>query len=123
MVKLPSEVWVSKREDAGAAASLFGLGGGFGFRRAARAASQFPDRVAVQLEPVCGVDQAIPLSVLADWNESQAMADGWDVWFGIQTQWVPYAAIGTPDEVEYIAATRNTMSRVRRNARRRGCSG
>ena len=51
----------------------------------------------------------IPLSVLADWNESQAMADGWDVWFGIKTQWVPYAAIGTPDEADYIAATTNTM--------------
>ena len=51
----------------------------------------------------------IPLSLLADWHESQAMRDGWDVWFGIQTQWVPYAAIGTPDEADYIAATTNTM--------------
>ena len=51
----------------------------------------------------------IPLSLLADWQESQAMAEGWDVWFGIQTQWVPYAAIGTPDEADYIAATTSTM--------------
>ena len=40
----------------------------------------------------------IPLALLADWNETLAMAAGWDVWFGITTQWTPYAAIGTADE-------------------------
>ena len=42
VVKLPSEVWVSKREDAASAASLFRLGGRFVFR-CARAAAQFAD--------------------------------------------------------------------------------
>jgi hypothetical protein len=23
---------------------------------------------------------------------------GWDVWFGIRSQWIPYDAIGTPAE-------------------------
>ena len=40
----------------------------------------------------------IPLKLLADWDETAAMAAGWDVWFGIPTQWTPYAAIGTADE-------------------------
>lgn len=42
----------------------------------------------------------LPLKVLADWDESQEMRDGWDVWMGIPTQWVPYADIGTPFEEE-----------------------
>ncbi len=42
----------------------------------------------------------LPLSVLADWDESPAMRAGWDVWFGIPTQWVPYRDIGTPFEEE-----------------------
>lgn len=42
----------------------------------------------------------LPLHVLADWDESQEMRDGWDVWMGIPTQWVPYADIGTPFEEE-----------------------
>jgi thioredoxin reductase len=40
----------------------------------------------------------IPLGLLADWDETAAMAAGWDVWFGIPTQWTPYASIGTVDE-------------------------
>ncbi|UAJ08863.1 FAD-dependent oxidoreductase [Glacieibacterium megasporae] len=40
----------------------------------------------------------IPLKLLADWSETDAMAAGWDVWFGIPTQWTPYAKIGTDDE-------------------------
>jgi thioredoxin reductase len=36
----------------------------------------------------------LPLSVLAD---PQSMP-GWDVWFGIRSQWIPYDAIGTPAE-------------------------
>lgn len=42
----------------------------------------------------------LPLKIIADWQESQEMRDGWDVWMGIPTQWVPYADIGTPFEDE-----------------------
>lgn len=42
----------------------------------------------------------LPLKVIADWDESEAMRAGWDVWMGIPTQWVPYADIGTPFEEE-----------------------
>jgi NADPH-dependent 2,4-dienoyl-CoA reductase/sulfur reductase-like enzyme len=42
----------------------------------------------------------LPLNIIADWQESQEMRDGWDVWMGIPTQWVPYADIGTPFEEE-----------------------
>jgi hypothetical protein len=45
----------------------------------------------------------VPLRLLADWQESPTMADGWDVWFGIPTQWTPYADIGTPREAEIVA--------------------
>ncbi len=45
----------------------------------------------------------VPLHLLADGQESAAMADGWDVWFGIPTQWTPYADIGTPREAEIVA--------------------
>ena len=40
----------------------------------------------------------IPLRLLADWDETAAMVAGWDVWFGIPTQWTPYDRIGTADE-------------------------
>ncbi len=42
----------------------------------------------------------LPLKIIADWDEGQEMRDGWDVWMGIPTQWVPYADIGTPYEEE-----------------------
>lgn len=45
----------------------------------------------------------VPLGVLADWQEPAEMARGWDVWFGIPTQWTPYAVIGTPQEAEYVS--------------------
>lgn len=45
----------------------------------------------------------VPLGLLADWQELPAMAAGWDVWFGIPTQWTPYADIGTPREAEIVA--------------------
>ena len=45
----------------------------------------------------------VPLGVLADWHEAPEMARGWDVWFGIPTQWTPYAVIGTPQEAEYVS--------------------
>lgn len=40
----------------------------------------------------------LPLKVLAAWDEAAAMGRGWDVWFGIPTQWTPYADIGTERE-------------------------
>ena len=40
----------------------------------------------------------LPLKVLADWDEAAAMTAGWDVWFGIPSQWVPYRDIGTDRE-------------------------
>jgi thioredoxin reductase len=43
----------------------------------------------------------LPLKILADWDESEDMRAGWDVWMGIATQWVPYADIGTEREAEY----------------------
>lgn len=42
----------------------------------------------------------LPLRIIADWDESEQMRAGWDVWMGIPTQWVPYADIGTPFEEE-----------------------
>lgn len=43
----------------------------------------------------------IPLALLADWQESEAMRAGWDVWFGIETQWIPYRDIGTDRERQH----------------------
>ena len=40
----------------------------------------------------------LPLKVLADWDEAAVMTAGWDVWFGIPSQWVPYGDIGTERE-------------------------
>jgi hypothetical protein len=40
----------------------------------------------------------LPLRVLAAWDEAAAMSAGWDVWFGIPTQWTPYDDIGTERE-------------------------
>ncbi len=40
----------------------------------------------------------IPLKIMADWHESEAMTAAWDVWFGIPTQWVPVQDIGTRHE-------------------------
>ena len=57
--------------------------------------------VATQRAPV----RPVPLAVLADWNETAAMADGWDVWFGIPTQWTPYADIGT--DAEFVGGNRH----------------
>jgi NADPH-dependent 2,4-dienoyl-CoA reductase/sulfur reductase-like enzyme len=43
----------------------------------------------------------LPLKVMADWNEPEAMSAAWDVWFGIPTQWVPVEDIGTVHEDEH----------------------
>jgi hypothetical protein len=52
----------------------------------------------------------LPLRILADWDESEAMRSGWDVWFGIPTQWVPYRDIDTPRELEHQQAIAGNMS-------------
>lgn len=51
----------------------------------------------------------VPLGILADWQESAAMTAGWDVWFGIPTQWTPYAVIGTAEEAEHVAGLGGNM--------------
>ncbi len=43
----------------------------------------------------------LPLKIMADWHESEAMTAAWDVWFGIPTQWVPVQDIGTVYEDEH----------------------
>jgi thioredoxin reductase len=71
------------------------------------------DQVAMMLAVEAGTELAalplathrapvrpLPLSVIADWDESEEMRAGWDVWMGVPTQWVPYADIGTPYEEE-----------------------
>ncbi|MBS0254893.1 MAG: FAD-dependent oxidoreductase [Proteobacteria bacterium] len=52
----------------------------------------------------------LPLQVIADWDESDEMRAGWDVWMGIPTQWVPYADIGTPYEEENRRVLGGNMS-------------
>lgn len=42
----------------------------------------------------------LPLKIMADWDESENMREGWDVWMGIPTQWIPWRDIGTPYEDE-----------------------
>jgi thioredoxin reductase len=42
----------------------------------------------------------LPLGVLAAADESPEMAEGWNVWFGIRKQWIPYADIGTEREID-----------------------
>jgi hypothetical protein len=51
----------------------------------------------------------LPLRVLADWDEAEAMRAGWDVWFGIPTQWTPYRDIGTEREAQHRAALGGNM--------------
>ncbi|MBS7542749.1 FAD-dependent oxidoreductase [Ancylobacter oerskovii] len=46
----------------------------------------------------------LPLSVLADGNETAGMAQDWNVWFGIVTQWISYDDIGTEREDEQLRA-------------------
>lgn len=43
----------------------------------------------------------LPMKIMADWNEPEAMLAAWDVWFGIPTQWVPVEDIGTQYEGEH----------------------
>lgn len=51
----------------------------------------------------------VPLGILADWEERAGMTAGWDVWFGIPTQWTPYAAIGTPEEAAIVSGLGGNM--------------
>lgn len=46
----------------------------------------------------------LPLRILADWDEDEGMRAGWDVWFGIPTQWTPYRDIGSEREREHQLA-------------------
>jgi hypothetical protein len=46
----------------------------------------------------------LPLSVLAETAESAEMTEGWNVWFGIATQWIGYDDIGTEREDEQLRA-------------------
>ena len=51
----------------------------------------------------------LPLKVLADWDEAALMGEGWDVWFGIPSQWVPYQDIGTDREAMHVAVLGGNM--------------
>ncbi|EGD58433.1 FAD-dependent pyridine nucleotide-disulfide oxidoreductase [Novosphingobium nitrogenifigens DSM 19370] len=51
----------------------------------------------------------VPLGILADWQERADMAQGWDVWFGIPTQWIPYRDIGTEAETRHREALGGNM--------------
>ncbi len=42
----------------------------------------------------------LPLGVLAEDTKELP----WDVWFGIRSQWIPYAMIGTPEEAAMLAS-------------------
>jgi len=44
----------------------------------------------------------LTLAALAAADDANTLA-GWDVWFGIPAQWVPYHDIGTPRETEHMA--------------------
>ena len=63
--------------------------------------------VAPETVPLAGYRapvRPLPLSVLADWQEGADMDTGWNVWFGIATQWIGYEDIGTPREAEQLRA-------------------
>ena len=51
----------------------------------------------------------LPLKVLADWSEAAIMGEGWDVWFGIPSQWVPYQDIGSDREAMHVAILGGNM--------------
>jgi thioredoxin reductase len=40
----------------------------------------------------------LPLKVMADWEETPAMTEGWEIWFAIPGQWAAYEDIGTERE-------------------------
>jgi thioredoxin reductase len=51
----------------------------------------------------------VPLGVMADWDKAAQMDEGWDVWFGINTQWIPYRDIGTEAEQRHLAELGGNM--------------
>ena len=51
----------------------------------------------------------LPLGVMADWDQAAKMDEGWDVWFGIDTQWIPYRDIGTEAEQRHLAELGGNM--------------
>lgn len=62
-------------------------------------------RVPVDVVPLAGYRapvRPLPLGLLGVLDEVLAMREGWDVWFGIPTQWVPYDDIGTVREAEHL---------------------
>jgi thioredoxin reductase len=61
------------------------------------------DVAAVPLASYRAPVRPLPLSLLADTAETPDMRAGWDVWFGIRTQWIPYAQIGTEAEAALLA--------------------
>jgi thioredoxin reductase len=70
------------------------------------------DGIALDQVPVASFRapvRPVALGVLADWDERPDMAAGWNVWFGIPTQWTPYAVIGTPEEAEYVSGLGGNM--------------
>jgi len=69
------------------------------------------EQVALTLAQAAGVSPAdvplafhrppvrpLPLKVMADWNETAAMTEGWEIWFAIPGQWSAYDDIGTERE-------------------------
>jgi thioredoxin reductase len=51
----------------------------------------------------------LPLKVIAAWDEAADMAAGWDVWFGITGQWIPYRDIGTEREAAHMRIISGNM--------------
>ena len=59
------------------------------------------DPAAVRLAGYRAPVRPLSLAALSAPEDDEA---GWDVWFGILRQWVPYAEIGTEIEASYLAA-------------------
>lgn len=62
-------------------------------------------QIPVEAVPLAGYRapvRPLPLGLLGRLDERPEMRDGWDVWFGIPTQWVPYDDIGTEREAEHL---------------------
>ena len=60
------------------------------------------DALAVPLAGYRAPVRPLPLSTLADGDENPELTANWNVWFGIGTQWIPYADIGTEREGEQL---------------------
>ena len=62
------------------------------------AAETGADPAAIALASYRAPVRPLPLGILGAVEESAEAQAGWDVWFGIPTQWVPYRDIGTERE-------------------------